>query len=906
MADKKKEVVLKITFDSKEAEKRQAEIISLLASQNKGYKELQASVNKAGKATAEEAQQLVAYRSNIAALNAEQRSLTKNIGLHNIQMEHSQDATIAMRARLSEATQELIKHSKAEIDASASLSALRDEAKGLSDQLKGNESSWGDNRRNVGNYANSIAGLELKLKDLNETLRHLDPNTEAFEETKKAADDTTVQLGILSGKFDEFGNREPKNPQKQQLDAVADATAGAISAFEIYNLTMGDAEEQSAAQARALQGIAVAQNLRNLQIGIANAGEAAGVIITKASSLAIGAKTKAVGLATVATRVWNAVMSMNPIGAIVTAVIAAVAAIAFLTNKFNLAAKAGEFFNTHFSGVVKWLQKTGEALGLVDSATEKALATMEKRKDAAAEEIRVLEASEGKEREIYEKRRKLMFDEIRLLNKLHKEKGELSADQVSQRRTLINDMKILDIEEKKRIEKDREEADKAAKDKHKKEVEAAKKAIAVARERTKELLEISKGYIELELSKAVEGSDKQLELRKKLIKKQLEIDNAGDNISRERKILNQKTADQEILKLTQDHAQKQLEVQKKRVDDFISLTEKEYSEAQSATEEYFKKKRTAAANDFANGIATQAQYNERLLEIEGELLNQQIQVAKDYSQSTTDLEQQAADRRIAIRQSEADKKKAIQEAEFATAQAMAGAFTELANLVAGQGEELSDFQKAAALFQIGIDTASSLSALTLTSAKVSGAVASASGPFGVISGPLAYAAYYGTGLTTILSAIGKAKQLLSAESPTAPQFYDGGFTTKGNPREQATNLGRKAYTYHKSEYVAPHDVLQDPAGAYLVSQLEGIRLRKRGYADGGFAPAYNYNTLPQVPVPYDHFAAAARYSINGGAGTNIDYDKLADAMAKRPSVVAVADINRVNNKVEVKRTKTDI
>ncbi len=37
-------------------------------------------------------------------------------------------------------------------------------------------------------------------------------------------------------------------------------------------------------------------------------------------------------------------------------------------------------------------------------------------------------------------------------------------------------------------------------------------------------------------------------------------------------------------------------------------------------------------------------------------------------------------------------------------------------------------------------------------------------------------------------------------------FYDGGFTGEGNPRDESTALGRRPYTYHKGEFVMPHDI----------------------------------------------------------------------------------------------------
>jgi hypothetical protein len=579
MADQTERIILEV--ETNKANERLKEITALLASQAKGQRDLAAEVRKAGKATEEQATQLVAYKTNITALSKEQGGLYKILSLAdkaNTSAAGSYNQLSAEAILLKQKLNELEGTLQKNADGTYQLSQEYVNAKTASENANKAliEFDLGvkSGGRNVGNYADSIAGMEEKLKDLQESLRHLEPNSKAFEETKKAADDTQVSLGILTGKFDEFGNREPKNPQAAQMDAVADATSGAVSAFEVYNVIASESEGANEAQAAALRAIAIAQNLRNIQIGIANAGEAANVVVTKisalftrqktaatltdtavttASTVATTAKTKAVGIATVATRLWNMVLRLNPIGLVVTAVLAAVAAVTFLTNKFNIAAKAGEFFNKHFQGVVKWLEKTGQALGLVDTATEKALKTMEKRKEAVGEEIRVLEAAEGKEREIYERKRQLMFDEARLLNKLHAEKGKLSDEETKRRQALLNDMKIMDIEEKQRIEDVLADRAKKAADDAKKAKDDAKKARDERDRQRKEDLDIEKLYLELELKQAAEGSMEQLRIRQELIRKQLEIDNTGADVSRARRVANEKKANAEILEINQEY-----------------------------------------------------------------------------------------------------------------------------------------------------------------------------------------------------------------------------------------------------------------------------------------------------------------------------------------------------------------
>lgn len=66
--------------------------------------------------------------------------------------------------------------------------------------------------------------------------------------------------------------------------------------------------------------------------------------------------------------------------------------------------------------------------------------------------------------------------------------------------------------------------------------------------------------------------------------------------------------------------------------------------------------------------------------------------------------------------------------------------------------------------------------------------------------------------TLIALAIGlqQARALASAaafyEGGPADWSELGGFTGKGNPRSRSTNIGRKPYTYHREEYIMPHQV----------------------------------------------------------------------------------------------------
>jgi len=69
------------------------------------------------------------------------------------------------------------------------------------------------------------------------------------------------------------------------------------------------------------------------------------------------------------------------------------------------------------------------------------------------------------------------------------------------------------------------------------------------------------------------------------------------------------------------------------------------------------------------------------------------------------------------------------------------------------------------------------------------------------------------------------------------QYFDGGYTSKGNPNGKAQSMGNAQF--HNNEYVIPHKVLATPEGSMLASKAESMRKGYpksgiSGYFDGGF------------------------------------------------------------------------
>ena len=137
--------------------------------------------------------------------------------------------------------------------------------------------------------------------------------------------------------------------------------------------------------------------------------------------------------------------------------------------------------------------------------------------------------------------------------------------------------------------------------------------------------------------------------------------------------------------------------------------------------------------------------------------------------------------------------------------------------------------------------------------------------------------------------------IISAQQPPSPpQFYEGGYTGDGNPREVSTALGNKDYIYHKGEYVVPNKVLRSKEGSALVSHLEGMRLNNNtslgltGFADGGFTTS----TMAQ--------------NVQTQMEAQIMSSMIADTLSRVQIITRVTDINRVNNNLAQAKMKATI
>ena len=140
--------------------------------------------------------------------------------------------------------------------------------------------------------------------------------------------------------------------------------------------------------------------------------------------------------------------------------------------------------------------------------------------------------------------------------------------------------------------------------------------------------------------------------------------------------------------------------QKEREQQVKETQEKEIADAQKFTEDYFKAQQTA----YAQRGATQAEFDA----LEMERLNAQLQTARDYGQSTVDLELQIAQKKKDIYDKDVEAKKNAEEQKIALTRGGFQAIGELVTAFAGSSEEAQrtafEINKAASIAMAIIDT----------------------------------------------------------------------------------------------------------------------------------------------------------------------------------------------------------
>lgn len=338
---------------------------------------LDAALNKSQSVTVNTGK---AVREHTKALTEEEKAAKKLEGTQKKIAQANTEANIAQikaTQALREANREATLQAKAEMAAANSIEAMRielsqlkdewktldvgseefskmgEKIRQLNDQIKEAEMSTGDFRRNVGNYESALDGLE-KL-------------SEGIEGTTKTSMGLAQSLLGVNSLMSLFGNETDENAESaQRLQKI-------IALLSIAQQVNENVLKQGIVQNKLA---VVTDTIRTTQIRAKTAAEAA--------------STKGTVAATVAQKVFNTVASANPYVLLALALVAVGTALfAFATNTENAADKQKR---------LNELQ--GNYLDTLDEEASRTTRVSNVRIVALERQLKVLEAQEGKQKEI--------------------------------------------------------------------------------------------------------------------------------------------------------------------------------------------------------------------------------------------------------------------------------------------------------------------------------------------------------------------------------------------------------------------------------------------------------------------------------------------------------------------------
>jgi hypothetical protein len=537
MAEETEVIILDIQFDSEQATKNAVELRKSLADLQKQQKELKAS----GQDLSEE---FVQNAVEIKRLSQEVRSNEQILLKQSQANKAAEGSNNQLKATLSALTAQYNALSKEERTNTVAGQVLEKSIQNISNTLKSTEGSVGDFRRNVGDYegavtraANSITGLRERLKELDDIIQNTDIGSQRFKDASDEAANLRLSIDQATGKVDEFGNREPKNPVKKNFeDAVV--TAGILtSTFTALSAQFEDNEDAQKAIAAATQGVSVALN-------IANVVKEKGAIIdtltlakTTALTAATGAYSLVVGTSTGLLKAFRIALAGTGIGLLVLGLVA------LITN-----------FDEVKAAVLRFIPGLQAVADFVGDATDSFLKFIGVTNDET-------DALKNQESQV----QKLINSEKRRL--------DLAKQNFDQRKRLLDaagkDTKALQIEEEKFFRDQALRQIKFIESQlgliQKVSVSAFEGAKAEIQRLTDEVSNRTNEVKAIQIEAATEAADKQKEINDKRIEQQKDF---------KKKIL-----DLEIQQATEDEA-----VKKKKLEDEKKLAEEREKIAREALE----------------------------------------------------------------------------------------------------------------------------------------------------------------------------------------------------------------------------------------------------------------------------------------------------------------------------------
>jgi len=355
---------------------------------------------------------------------------------------------------------------------------------------------------NTGDSAKSLSDLRNEFKDIQKQLSGLTPGTEEYINALKRLGAVKDDIGDLKDEINAFAGADKK------IAAVTNVMGGLANGFQAAQgaaaLFGQDNEALNETMVKLQATMAITQGIQ----GLAGMGDSLKAVGNLLKSTTIGTQ-----VATVAQRIYNAVMAANPVGLLIAALTALVGVIALVVNAMGDEDEAQKEVIANREKELELMQEADKAMQK-EADFRKNLAAAQGK---SAQELAALNEELSKQRikridEEIQASRRLINDRLaRFRNADEEEKIELQKAN-SETLKLMKDLadERLSIQRNLQIESAKLETDtnKAAADKAKERAENAKK---VAEENAKWRIEFEREVLrrQAEMNKEFEDSQKK-------------------------------------------------------------------------------------------------------------------------------------------------------------------------------------------------------------------------------------------------------------------------------------------------------------------------------------------------------------------------------------------------------------
>ena len=380
---------------------------------------------------------------------------------------------------------------------------------------------------NTGDSAKSLSDLRNEFKDIQKELSGLTPGTEEYINALKRLGAVKDDIGDLKDEINAFAGADKK------IAAVTNVMGGLANGFQAAQgaaaLFGADNEALNETMVKLQATMAITQGIQ----GLAGMGDSLKAVGNLLKSTTIGTQ-----VATVAQRIYNAVMAANPIGLLIAGLTALVGVIALVVNAMGDEDEAQK-------EVIKNREKELELMQEADKAMQK-----------EADFRKNLAAAQGKSAK----------EQLALNEELSKQRIKRIDEEIQAARILINDrlVRFRDADEKEKIElqKANSETLKLMKDlanerldiqnnlkieSAKLETETNKAAAAKSEERSKKAEEDAK-----------ENAKWRIEFEKEVLRRQAEMNKEFED--------SQKKKQEEQDKIDADRIEAEIQAEQKKLD----------------------------------------------------------------------------------------------------------------------------------------------------------------------------------------------------------------------------------------------------------------------------------------------------------------------------------------------------